>query len=146
MTDQDIAEFCAKAMLDADAFTAGTGARLTAISPGKAVMKLSIIKAHLNGHNIVHGGLLFTFADSCFAVACNSLNQKFVSQQGAMTFLAPAFEGDVLTATSDEVSRRGRTGVYDVTITNQNDEKIALFRGLCRSVKGVYIAQEDSAK
>ena len=90
----------------------------------------------LNGHAICHGGFIFTLADSAFAYACNSYNLNTVASGCAIDFLAPAREGDVLTAVAQERSASGRTGVYDIEVTNQRGEKIALFRGKSYRIKG----------
>jgi len=90
----------------------------------------------LNGHAICHGGFIFTLADSAFAYACNSYNLSTVASGCAIDFLAPAREGDVLTAVGHERSASGRTGVYDIEVTNQRGEKIALFRGKSYRIKG----------
>ena len=83
----------------------------------------------LNGHDICHGGFITTLADSAFAFACNSCNELTVAAGFSVDFLAPARGGDVLTADAVEVSRAGRTGVYDIDVTNQRGERVALFRG-----------------
>ena len=144
LSAQEIAERSAAALLENDAATEFLGVTLAHVSGGKAVMYLDVATQHLNGHNIMHGGFLFTLADTCFAVACNSYNQKYVSQHGEITYLAPAYEGDKLTAEAREISRQGRTGVYDIEIRNQDDTLIALFRGLCRSIKGSHFTPDDT--
>ena len=95
----------------------------------------------VNGHHICHGGYVFTLADSTFAFACNSYNHNTVAQGCAIEFLAPAREHDVLTATGRERSRAGRTGVYDVEVTNQRGETVALFRGKSYRIKGSVIEE-----
>ena len=90
----------------------------------------------LNGHAICHGGFIFTLADSAFAFACNSYNLTTVASGCTIDFLAPAREGDVLTAVAHERSVSGRTGVYDIEVTNQHGETIALFRGKSYRIKG----------
>jgi acyl-CoA thioesterase len=92
-----------------------------------------------NGHATCHGGYIFTLADSAFAFACNTYDQRTVAQHVSITYIAPAFVGDRLAATAREVSRRGRGGIYDVRVTNQNDEQIAEFRGHSRTVKGTLL-------
>ena len=83
----------------------------------------------MNGHDLAHGGLIFTLADSTFAFACNSHNHVTVAQGAAIEFLAPGRRGDVLTAEGREQHSSGRTGVYDIVVTNQDGRTIALFRG-----------------
>ena len=90
----------------------------------------------LNGHDICHGGLITTLADSAFAFACNSYNELTVASGFAVDLLAPGRLGDVLTATCHEVSKAGRTGVYDCEVSNQHGQRIAVFRGRSYTVKG----------
>jgi acyl-CoA thioesterase len=90
----------------------------------------------LNGHDICHGGLISTLADSAFAFACNSYNELTVASGFAVDLLAPGRLGDVLTATCHEVSKAGRTGVYDCEVLNQRGQRIAVFRGRSYTVKG----------
>jgi acyl-CoA thioesterase len=98
----------------------------------------------LNGHGICHGGFIFTLADSAFAFACNSYNQNTVAQQNQITYLTPGQAGEILTATASEVSRMGRSGIYDVTVTGEDGRTVALFRGLSRTVKGQHFPEEDT--
>lgn len=97
----------------------------------------------LNGHGICHGGFIFTLADSAFAFACNSYNQLAVAQQNQITYLAPGREGERLQATALEVSRSGRSGVYDVFVTGGDGRSVAVFRGLSRTVKGRHFPEEE---
>jgi acyl-CoA thioesterase len=90
----------------------------------------------LNGHATCHGGFIFTLADSAFAFACNSYNLTTVASGCSIEFVAPAREGDVLTAVGCERSASGRTGVYDIEVRNQRGESVALFRGRSHRVKG----------
>ena len=103
---------------------------------GRAVLQMTVREDHANGHGICHGGITFALADSAFAFACNSRNQSTLAQHNMISYLAPGRLGDVLTATATEVSLTGRSGIYDVTITNQNGTKIAEFRGFSRAIKG----------
>jgi acyl-CoA thioesterase len=114
------------------------GARLDAVGPGTASMSMTVEKHHTNGHDICHGGFIFTLADSAFAFACNSYNQVAVAQHNTISFVAPSFQGDRLTAIAREVTRNGRSGLYDVRVTNQDGRLIAEFRGASRVIKGVH--------
>jgi acyl-CoA thioesterase len=98
----------------------------------------------LNGHEICHGGFITTLADSAFAFACNSNNQVTVASGLSVEFLAPARSGDVLTADASEVSRGGRTGVYDMVVTNQDGARIALVRGRSAALKGRTVIPVDA--
>ena len=136
MTPQERAEKSAAAMWAADAASQGIGARIDAIGPGTATLSFVVQDHHLNGHRICHGGYIFTLADSAFAFACNSRNQATVAQHNNISYIAPGREGDVLTATAREVSLTGRSGIYDVTVSNQDGQVIAEFRGASRAIKG----------
>ncbi len=128
------------AMHAADTASRGLGIQLDAIERGYAKMSMRVRPDMLNGHKICHGGFIFTFADSTFAFACNSYNHITVAAGASIEFLAPAYLGDVLTAEAHEQSLSGRTGFYDVTVTNQRDERIAIFRGRSQRVKGEIVA------
>jgi acyl-CoA thioesterase len=110
--------------------------QLTSIAPGRAVVTMTVRESMLNGHKTCHGGLIATLADSAFAFACNSYNEMTVASGFSVDFMAPAKLGDVLTATCVEISKSGRTGVYDSEITNQRNERIAVFRGRSYTIKG----------
>lgn len=112
------------------------GMSLDEVGPGRAVMSMAVAKHHTQGHDMCHGGFIFTLADSAFAFACNSYNQLAVAQHNTISFVASAFEGDVLTATAREIGRRGRSGLYDVTVANQTGETVAEMRGASRTIEG----------
>ena len=133
---QALAERVAEAMFERDTASHALGMRLAGVAPGHAEVAMTVRADMLNGHAICHGGFIFTLADSSFAYACNSYNLNTVASGGAIDFLAPAREGDVLTAIAQERSAAGRTGVYDIEVRNQRDEKIALFRGKSYRIKG----------
>ncbi|RXT55393.1 phenylacetic acid degradation protein PaaD [Bosea sp. Tri-44] len=140
VSDPDaLARAVAQAMWDKDLASRSLGMSLDAAGPGAATLSLTITAVMTNGHKTCHGGYIFTLADSAFAFACNSYNQNTVAQHCSVTFLRPAFEGDRLTASAREVSRIGRGGIYDITVTNQNGEHVAEFRGHSRTIKGMPI-------
>lgn len=112
------------------------GMELLACEPGRALMRMVVKPLHLNGHQICHGGFIFTLADSTFAFACNSYNELTVASGFSIDIVAPSRLGDRLKAVAKEISLAGRTGVYDITITNQADELIAVFRGRSYRIKG----------
>ena len=112
------------------------GMELLLCAPGHARMRMQVRELHLNGHGICHGGFIFTLADSTFAFACNSHNKNAVAASASIEFLKPAHAGDVLTCTGVEQVLSGRHGVYDMTVRNQNDEVIALFRGKSAQISG----------
>ncbi len=133
---QALAERVAAGMWERDDASKGLGMRLVRVAPGQAELEMAIRADMLNGHAICHGGFIFTLGDSAFAYACNSYNLSTVASGCGIDFLAPARLGDVLTARAHERSASGRTGVYDIEITNQRGDKIALFRGKSYRIKG----------
>ncbi len=126
---QALAEQVRDAMWAGDHATKMLGMRIVAVGPGTATIQMTVRQDMLNGHAICHGGLITTLADSTFAFACNSYNELTVASGFAIDLIAPGRLGDVLTATCTEVSKAGRTGVYDVEVTNQRGERSAVFRG-----------------
>jgi acyl-CoA thioesterase len=133
---QTIAERVGSGMLAEDAASRGLGMQIEAMGPGYARMTMTVRPEMLNGFKICHGGYITTLADSAFAFACNSYNELTVAAGIVVDFVAPAQEGDVLTAEAREVSLSARTGVYDVKVTNQRSETIALLRGRSHRLKG----------
>ena len=136
MTPQDRARRSAEAMWATDTASQRMGMKIEEIAPGRAVLSTQVQPHHLNGHRICHGGFIFTLADSAFAFACNSYNQATLAQQNSITYIAPGKGGERLTAIAGEVSRTGRSGIYDVTVTGEDGRTVALFRGLSRTIKG----------
>lgn len=145
MTPEKRAQRCAEVMFANDRASPGLGMAIERVAPGHAVMTMQVRPDMLNGHDICHGGFIFALADSAFAFACNTYNQNTVAQQNQITYISPGQEGETLTATAREVSRTGRSGVYDVTVTGADGRTIALFRGLSRTVKGQHFPEEDPA-
>ncbi len=141
----ELANACARVMWDDDRASQRLGMTLDQIAPGEATLSMPITSEMTNGHGTCHGGYIFTLADSAFAFACNSYNQRAVAQHCSVTYIAPAFEGDRLTATAREISRRGRGGIYDIRITNQRGEHIAEFRGHSRTVKGTHLPHQHES-
>ncbi len=136
MTPKERAEKAAAIMWENDRASPWIGMRLDTIDEGRSKMSLVVQDHHVNGHDICHGGIIFTLADSAFAFACNSRNQNTVAQHNSITYISPGKLGDTLTADAKEVSLSGRSGIYDVTVTNQNNDVIAEFRGCSRAIRG----------
>ena len=134
-----VAKASAAAMWQDDNASQQLGMTLDEVGVGAATVSFKVEKRMTNGHGTCHGGFIFSLADSAFAFACNSYNQRTVAQHCSVTFIAPAFEGDRLTAVAREVSRAGRGGIYDIKVTNQKGEHIAEFRGHSRTVKGTHL-------
>jgi phenylacetic acid degradation protein PaaD len=133
---QELAEACAAAMLATDAASAWLGMRLVSVGPGRASVAMRISRQMLNGHRTGHGGLIFSLADTAFAVACNSYNRSTVAAGCDIDFVQAVHEGDELTAVAVERYRRGRNGLYDVTVRRADAEVVAELRGRAREVSG----------
>ena len=141
MTPQALAEACAQAMWADDTASRGLGMRIDHVAPGQATLSMPITAAMTNGHGMCHGGFIFTLADSAFAFACNTYNQRTVAQMAQITFLAPAQRGQTLSATAREVARQGRGGLYDIRVTAEDGTVIAEFRGHSRTIKGTHLPE-----
>ncbi|MEY3518696.1 MAG: putative phenylacetic acid degradation protein [Pseudomonadota bacterium] len=140
-TDEDLlAHRVGEAMFSADVASQQTmGMQLVFCKPGQAQMTMQVTLAHLNGHQICHGGFIFTLADSTFAFACNSHNKVALAASASIDFLKPAQLHDVLTCEGQERVLSGRHGVYDMTVRNQHNEVIALFRGKSAQIQGTLV-------
>ena len=134
-----LAKASAEHMYARDHATQGLGIKLIDVGPGSARMQMLVGPDMLNGHAMCHGGFIFTLADSTFAFACNSYNLQTVAAGCTIEFLAPAKEGELLQAEAIEQSRSGKTGVYDITVTNPDGKKIALMRGKSHQISGSVI-------
>jgi acyl-CoA thioesterase len=106
------------------------------ISQGGATLRMTVREDMLNGHDICHGGFITTLADSAFAFACNAYNEITVASGFDVNLFASAKLGDVLTAVAVEVNKAGRTGVYDITVSNQHGVALAAFRGRSYTMRG----------
>ncbi len=132
-----------EAMYAVDAASKDTmGMELLSCQPGRASMRMVVQPMHLNGHKICHGGFIFTLADSTFAYACNSRNHNTVASGCSIEFLRPAHAGDVLTSEGVEQELSGRHGVYDIRISNQKGQTVALFRGKSTQIRGTVVAAD----
>ena len=126
-----------KIMTD-DLFSQWLGIEIIEIKEGYAKIKMTVRKEMMNGLGIVHGGICFSLADSCFAFSCNNRNQLSVALDTGINFIKPTFPGDVITAESKEIHSGRSTGLYQVTITNQNKHVVAIFKGTCfRTSRGL---------
>jgi acyl-CoA thioesterase len=139
----EIAAACAEAMWAEDQASQGLGMVVERVSPGEAVISMAIRADMTNGHGICHGDFIFTLADSAFAFACNTYNQRTVAQHCAVTFLQPGRRGDTLTAHAVERNRSGRSGIYDVTVRDGKGEVVAEFRGHSRTIAGTLLASDS---
>ena len=132
---RDLAERVAAAMYARDTASKALGMTIVDVDAGHAELTMSVRGDMLNGHAICHGGFIFTLADSAFAFACNSRNALTVAAGLDVEFIAPAHRGDVLTARANEVHLAGRNGLYDIEVTNQRAERVAMVRGRSHRMK-----------
>ena len=138
----DLARQVGESMFAVDTASKDTmGMELLSCEPGRAVIRMTVKELHLNGHKICHGGFIFTLADSTFAFACNSYNKAAVAAGCSIEFLKPGQLGDVLTCVGQEQTMSGRHGIYDMKVTNQKGEVIAMFRGKSAQIQGTVIPE-----
>ena len=133
---QSVAEASARAMYGEDRASQALGMRVLEVRPGYARLAMKVREDMVNGHQLCHGGLIFTLADSAFAFACNTYDRVTVASAATVEFLLSAHLGDELTAIAEERSRSKRTGIYDVAVSNQRGECVALFRGRSHQLGG----------
>jgi acyl-CoA thioesterase len=133
---QSVAEASARAMYGQDRASQALGIRVLEVRPGYARLAMKVREDMVNGHQLCHGGLIFTLADSAFAFACNTYDLVTVASAATVEFLLSAHLGDELTAIAEERSRSKRTGIYDVAVSNQRGECVALFRGRSHQLGG----------
>lgn len=143
-TDDDVARAAAGRMFDNDAASQALGMSFEVPEAGTAVTRMAVTAGMLNGFDICHGGFVFCLADSAFAFACNATGRTTVAAGACIEWLLPARAGDELEARARVIHRAGRNGWYDVRVTNQNDELVALFRG--RAVEPRAAAADAGAK
>jgi acyl-CoA thioesterase len=139
---QKLAERVGAAMYAADTASKALGMVLEEVRPGYARMRMKVRPDMLNGHNIMHGGLTFTLADSTFAFACNSHNINAVAAGCSIEFLRPAQLGEDLVAEAHETVLQGRHGVYDITVRGSDGTLVAVFRGKSAQIKGQVVVQD----
>jgi acyl-CoA thioesterase len=125
----EVAKYCAEAMWVNDTASQELGITIEVLGAGRARARLKVGRAMINGHDVCHGGYIFTLADTAFAFACNAYDRVTLAASASIDFVRPAKEGDWLTAEASERYRGRKTGIYDVTVTNQADEIVAIFRG-----------------
>jgi acyl-CoA thioesterase len=133
---QALAEAVGRELYARDRNAQSVGIQLDEIRPGFSRMHLKIRPEMANSHDICHGGVIFTLADTAFAYACNSYNHNTVASGCSIDFVAPAHVGEILTAVAEERARSGRTGLYDIEVRNGHDQTVAYFRGKSYRVKG----------
>jgi acyl-CoA thioesterase len=145
LSPDDRARACADAMWKEDDASQGLGMEIVDVKAGEATLAMTVMPHMVNGQRIAHGGFIFLLADSAFAFACNSHNERAVAAQGNISFIRPGKLGDRLVATAREISRTGRSGIYDIRVT-VDDVAIAELRGHSRTVAGTWVPAEAAAK
>lgn len=126
---EELAKKVVHKMYDEDWFSQWLGIEKVEINPGRCVLRMTVRKDMLNGFQILHGGIYYSLADSALAFASNSHGRMSVSVETSISHLHSCKEGDVITATAEEVSLSNKIGVYYITVTDQNNKKVALFKG-----------------
>ena len=143
LSPEERARRSAETMWAKDRASPWLGMTLDDVGPGTATTSFTVEAHHCNGHGICHGGYIFTLADSAFAFACNSYNRLTVAQHNSIDFLRPGRQGERLVAVAREVSRSGRSGVYDAEVRS-GEVLIAVFRGLSREIGGTHFDEEET--
>lgn len=132
MTEKDqLATDVVAHMMKHDLFSQWLGIEVLEVKEGYSKIKMTVRPEMINGFGIVHGGIAFSLADSAFAFACNNRNNLSVALDTSINFTKPVHVGDVLTASAKELHNGKSTGLYHITIINQNDHIVALFKGTC---------------
>jgi acyl-CoA thioesterase len=143
LSPEQLARACADAMWAEDDASKGLGMEIVEVGPGRATLAMTVKPHMVNGQRIAHGGFIFLLADSTFAFACNSRNERAVAAQCDIAFIRPGKLGDRLVATACEISRSGRSGIYDIRVT-ADDVVIAEFRGHSRTIAGTWLPAAES--
>lgn len=141
MNADETARRCAEAMYANDFASQRLGIEISDVAPGRATASMGISAEMVNGHGICHGGYIFTLADTAFAFACNTYDERTVAAGAGIDFLEPVRSGARLTATAVERFRRGRSGVYDVTVSTADGAVVAEFRGRSRTIGGSLLSE-----
>jgi acyl-CoA thioesterase len=143
LSSDDLARACADAMWAEDQASQGLGMEIIEVKAGRATLAMTVKPHMVNGQHIAHGGFIFLLADSTFAFACNSHNERAVAAQCDISFIRPGKLGDRLVATAHEISRIGRSGIYDVRVS-VDGVAIAEFRGHSRTIGGTWVPTTDT--
>lgn len=136
LTPQQVARRCADILWPEDNASQSMGMELVEVGPGTATLRMTIRPDMTNCHGTCHGAYIFAIADTAFAYACNSLNHRAVAAGADIDYLAPAHAGDTLTARGRAVQQGDRRGIYDIEVSNQEQQIVAVFRGRSARIKG----------
>ncbi|MEO6894111.1 MAG: hydroxyphenylacetyl-CoA thioesterase PaaI [Ginsengibacter sp.] len=131
MEERQLATKVVNHLIENDLFSKWLGIELLDTSEGYSKIKMTVRKEMINGFGIVHGGVAFSLADSAFAFACNNRNNLSVALDTSINFIKPVHVEDVLTAEAKEIHNGKSTGIYQISIINQKDQLVALFKGTC---------------
>lgn len=142
LSSDDLARACADAMWREDQASQGL-MEIVEVKAGQATLAMTVKPHMVNGQHITHGGFIFLLADSTFAFACNSYNERAVAAQCNISFMRPGKLGDRMVATAREISRTGRSGIYDVRVS-VDGVAIAEFRGHSRTIGGIWVPATDT--
>jgi acyl-CoA thioesterase len=138
--EERLAEAVARAMLAQDEASRALGMAIDEVGPGHARLRMTVRADMINGHELCHGGLIFTLADSALAFASNARNRVTVAAAAEIQFISPARRGETLLAVARERSASGRTGIYDIEVTEElSGRLVALFRGRTHRIEGVIL-------
>ncbi len=138
---QRMAEACMRLLRADDRTLERFGITIDAIGPGSARLSMTFDETTANGHGMAHGGFIFLLADCAFAYACNSRNRRAAGQFCSIAFITAGQKGGRYTASAEECSVTGRSGVYDVTVRDADQQLIAEFRGHSRIIEGTYFPE-----
>jgi acyl-CoA thioesterase len=130
-----LAQASVASLYDGDRASQTLGIEIIDVLPGRVTVAMTVRPDMVNGHGMCHGGIVFAFADSAFAFACNSHGEPMVAAGASIEFLAPTPSGERVTATATEVTRTARHGIYDVCVTKSSGETVAQFRGRCARLR-----------
>ena len=131
MPENELATKVVHQLTENDLFSKWLGIEVLEVAPGYSKLKMTVRKEMINGFGIVHGGVAFSLADSTFAFACNNRNNLSVALDTSINFIKPVHVDDILTAEAKEIHNGKSTGIYHVSIFNQNNHLVALFKGTC---------------
>jgi len=142
MSRQTLAERIVDTMYDHDWFSQWLGIERVLVEAGGCVLKMTVRKEMLNGFDIAHGGICYSLADSALAFASNSHGRKALSVETSISHLFQCREGDVITATVEETNLSNKIGIYHIVITNQENKKVALFKGTVYRTDELWFPEE----
>ena len=139
-----LAQRVVRHMMNHDLFSQWLGIEVLQVSEGYSKIRITVRKEMINGFGIVHGGIAFSLADSAFAFACNNRNVLSMALDTSINFTKPINVDDILTAEARELHNGKTTGLYHITISNQNDQQVAIFKGLCYRTTKTLINTEQT--